>query len=619
MATVMQKIRHNLIALSIFGLIAYIAVNVLSDRFMRGYRADLTADGLYTLSDGTRDIVANVPDAVQMTFYFSRSLAAPYPSLLTYGKRVEDLLHAVADGSHGNVRLSVVDPEPYSEMEDGAIAAGLKGVPLPAGETLYMGLKVTNDTDGAGIVPFFMESREKFLEYDIAKLIAGLDTSGKPSLGLLSGLPLQYGAGGPQAMMQGQSKPYVIYEQLNEVFDVTGLQSDFDALPADMDVLMLVHPPKMEAAQLLAIDQFVLAGGKTIVFVDPHAEAANPRGHTVSASDLGPLLGAWGVELTPSKIIGDLDLAQRISMGGHGPDGVKNYILWLNITKDNIDHDDVVTGSIDNLALASVGSLKQIDGATTNLKSLINSSKASMLFDSTRAVGTPDPDGLLNDLKPADQAYIIAARVSGTAATAFPDAVTKLGEMAKATGEINLVIVADSDLFDDRFWVQEQNLLGQRIIMPTSGNASFILGLAEQMAGSTALLNLRGRGISQRPFDLVNEIRREAEAKFQNEEKALKTRLSEVEAQIATLEQSGGEGAAIYSKEQETAVETFRAEMVETRKALREVKRRLRGDIEALETKLILFNVVMVPVLVGLIGFIILLRRRRRGINKSRQ
>ncbi len=179
----------------------------MADRFLRGVRLDLTQGSLYTLSQGTLDTVVNVPDSVEMTFYFSRTLATPYASLLSYGKRIEDLLNAMADESGGKVSFTFVDPEPYSETEDAAVEAGLKGIPLPSGETLYMGLSVTNDTDGSAIIPFFIDSREKFLEYDVAKLIVGLDSDGKPKLGVLSSLPLQFGVGGPQAAMQAIENP----------------------------------------------------------------------------------------------------------------------------------------------------------------------------------------------------------------------------------------------------------------------------------------------------------------------------------------------------------------------------------------------------------------------------
>lgn len=603
----------------LLAVIVFLSATVIGDRFLRGVQLDLTSDKLYTLSDGTKQLLASYDEPVTLDFYFSRTLATPYPQLLSYGKRVEDLLRAFEAQNPGNIQLSIIDPEPFSEEEDAAVALGLQGIPLADGSTLYMGLSAADAVDGEAMIPFFSEERETFLEYDLVKLLATLDSSDQRTLTLLTTLPMQFGPGGPQAMMAGQAQPYVIYEQLLDFYAVEELAPDFTELPSETDVLMLVHPPALSDDQLFAIDQFVLKGGRALIFLDPHAEAVDPRATVPNSSSLGGLLAAWGVAMPEGQVLGDASLAQRVQMGGFGPDSIKDYVFWLAVNDGFLSASDVVTGAISNLNFASAGVIEPLDGATTSFDPLVTSSAASMLFDSARAVGLPDPDALLRDLAPTGDSFVLSARVRGPAATAFPErvseAVIAAGADAEggpvASGDINIVLTADSDLFDDRFWVQVQDMLGQRIAVPLAGNGSFVLNLADHISGSEALLSLRGRGISKRPFEKVDDLRREAEAKYLAEEEALQNRLTETEARIAALEAQAPEAGTVLSAEQEAEIDQFRDQLLETRKALREVKRALRQDIEGLGDWLAFLNIALMPALIILYVLLRLVIRQR--------
>ncbi|NVJ97298.1 MAG: Gldg family protein [Alphaproteobacteria bacterium] len=604
----------------LLGALLFLSLTIISDRYFRAMQLDLTGDGLYTLSEGTNALVESFDEPITLNYYFSRTLAAPYPQLLSYGKRVEDMLRAFAAMNPDNVHLSIIDPEPFSEAEDDAVAAGLKGIPLGDGSTLYLGLTATNSTDGSGEIAFFTEDREKFLEYDLVKLLAGLDRSGQKILGLLTQLPMQFGPGGQQAMMQGRAQPYVLYEQLGEAFQVNEIAPDFTTLPENIDVLMIAHPPALNEDQLFLIDQFVLSGGRTLVFLDPHSEAMDPRATSPNASTLGPLLNAWGVSMPEGKVVGDASLAQRVQMGGYGPDAVKDYVFWLAISDGFLASDDVVSGSVNTLNLASAGVLEPAEGATTRFQPLVRTSAVAMLYDASRAVGVPDPDSLLRDLEPTGQDYVLSVRVQGMAETAFPERVAADGvpsaNPAIKQGDINIVITADSDLFDDRFWVQLQELLGQRIVVPLAGNGGFVLNMADHISGTEALIDLRGRGISKRPFEVVDDIRREAEAKYLAEEERLQQQLQVTEDRISQLEAQKPEGTDVLSSDQEAEIDRFRDELLETRKALREVKRALRSEIDSLGNWLVAINVALMPLLIIAFALVRMLLRRKRMENR---
>ncbi|WP_262693090.1 GldG family protein [Kordiimonas aquimaris] len=621
----MQKISSLLSRRSTIQIIlatfVFLSATIIADRYFRSVRLDLTAENLYTLSDGTKELLRSVDEPITLDFYFSKTQATPFPQLLSYGKRIEDLLRAFAAENADNIQLSIIDPEPFSEEEDEAVGLGLRGVPLNDGSTLYIGLAAADAVDGEAVIPFFSEEREKFLEYDLVKLLATLDTSDRRKLKLLTTLPMQFGPGGPQAMLAGQSEPYVLYEQLFDFFDVEDLAEGFTEIPTDTDVLMLVHPPALSEDQMFAIDQYVLKGGKALVFLDPHAEAVDPRAVVPSSSSLDPLLASWGVEMPAGQVVGDASLAQRVQMGGFGPDSVKDYVFWLAITDDFLSDTDVVTGAVSSMNFASAGVLKPLADASTSITPLVTTSTVSSLFPAERAVGVPDPDAVLRDMAPDEESYILSARIEGLASTAFPDrvaqAVIAAGSDTQnapvASGQINVAVTSDADLFDDRFWVQLQDMLGQRVAVPLAGNGSFVLNLADHISGSDALLGLRGRGISKRPFEKVDALRREAESKYLSEEEELQNRLSETEARIASLESQNPEGAAVLSAEQELEIESFRDQLLETRKALRNVNRNLRRNIENLGDMLAFINIALMPMLIILYVLVRLVIRRRAG------
>lgn len=633
----------------------FVAVNVLAQEFFGQSRIDLTEDELYTLNPGTERALAAIEEPITLRFFFSEEQAQAFPSIRAYGQRVRAMLEEYARRAPGKIRLEVLDPEPFSEAEDQALAYGLQGARTPDGQSVYFGLVAENAIGERARIPFFLAERERFLEYDLTRLIQQLSTPERPTLGLIGGLPLETGPGGQMAMLQGQGQPYMIYEQLRESFEVQRLPPKLTRIPDSIDLLVIAHPsPRMPQETLYAIDQFVLGGGRALVFVDPYSqtsasaapglgEAAVEASGIELRSDLAPLLAAWGVAYDPQTVVLDRLLALRISAPVDGRPQVWDYPAWLSLGKSQMNQDDPVTADLNLVNLAVVGRLASAENATTTLTPLLTSSDQAMLLPAGEIKPTPDPTGLLRRMEPTGEHYVLAARIEGPARSAFPDGLPEPQAPEAAGGEgaapenaqpspappadatphltqseqdIHVIVVADSDLLADEWWVEVVEVFGERMAMPTADNGAFVFNAAENISGTEGLIGLRGRAVANYPFLAVEEIRRHAEQRYLAEEQRLRAQLEAVQSRLATLEQEAPAEGALLSPEQEAEIRRFREEMLATRNALRAVQRNLRDDVERLYAWLRFLNIGLMPLVVALVALLIALirhqRRRRR-------
>jgi ABC-type uncharacterized transport system involved in gliding motility auxiliary subunit len=585
-------------------------------------RLDLTAERLYTLARGTRQTLAKIGEPVTLRFYYSTRLGETAPAYGVYAQRVRELLDQYVAAARGKLRLEVYDPQPFSEAEDRAVAYGLQAVPLTdQGDAVYFGLAGTNSTDDQQVIAFFNPERERFLEYDLTRLIHTLAVPKRTVLGLLSTLPLVVDPGAP---LQGKpAEPLAIISQLRQVDDVEDLSLDSDAIPANVDVLVVVQPHHLAPATQFAIDQYVLKGGKALIFVDPYSEvAAAAPGHddaSVAANDFEPLFKAWGLTMLPGVVAGDRRDARRVAVPvpGGSPRAM-DYVGWLDLPKANLNRDDPITADLSQITMATAGILEPIAGSTTDFAPLILTSDDAEKIPVDQVKGLPDVAGLLAHFRSEQRPFVLAAHVTGTAATAFPDG--KPGAAADAAPAplkqsaqpINIVVVADTDMLDDRFWAQTRDFYGQRIVEPVANNSDFLANAVEVLAGGADLVDLRSRGSVARPFVLVERLQREADARYAAEQRSLEDKLKAAEAKLHDL--TAGEGTAnstTLSAEQTKEIDKFRAEMLATRQQLRQVQAALRQDIGRLKVILEFFDIALVPIVVVAAAIVMAALRQR--------
>lgn len=617
-------------------LILLLALNILSGLSLRGARIDLTEDRLYTLTDGTLQVLDELQDEVTLNFYFSAEALRDVPNIKSYATRVEELLNEYVNHADGRLRLNVVDPEPFSDAEDRAVQFGIRGIPLnDVGEVAYFGLAGVNTTDGEEVIPFFHPSTEDTLEYEITRLIYNLDRPGKKLVGIISPLPLDGRV--PNMPPNAQAGPvWTVLEQVREVFDTRLLRDEqIDRIPDDIDLLMLAHPRELSERTLYAIDQFVLGGGRVLLFYDPFSDAEPARRDPFVQSmtmpklpsDLGPLTEAWGFAIDPEHLVGDAQLARRIAVSQNPSAPPVDYLLWLDVPEHQLAQDDIITRRLTTLSLATTGAIVPLPDATTELQPLIQSTPQAMLVPTSEIQTRTRPDfqALFANFVPRGEPFVLAARVSGPVSTAFPDGPPEghqgdAPHLSSAREPVNLVVFADSDLLADRFWVQVQDFFGERTLFPFADNGALVINALDNLAGSSALISVRSRASYARPFERVREIRRDAEAQFRAKEEELQQQLQDTDRRLRELQQPGGEGMDSYlTSEQQAEIERFLEEKVRIRKELRAVQRDLRKDIDRLEAQTRFMNIGLVPLVIAIaaLGVGVWRTRRRRSVSPA--
>jgi ABC-type uncharacterized transport system involved in gliding motility auxiliary subunit len=592
---------------------AFVVFNMVSGLAFTNARLDLTEQKLYTISDGTRQILEGLEEPINLHFYFSDKAAKDLP-WRSYARRVEEMLKTYERAADGKIKLRLVDPEPFSEDEDRASAFGLQALPLGNGDKVYFGLAGTNGVDDTQVIPFFQPDQEELLEYELSRLVQSLANPQRPVIGVLSGLAVN---GGFDFASQQPTPPWMLMEEVRQLFQIESLKTDVDLIPENVSVLLLIHPKNLPEQTLYAIDQFVMRGGNLLVFVDPYSEADTGMGMPGEgldrASDLEPLFKAWGLRLVPDQVVGDGQYGMAVGMGqGQAP---VRHVGWLNLDASALDQDDVSTAGLETLTYASGGILEPLEGASTRFLPLIQSSSNAMPYSAQRFAMLSNPGELIRELKPTGERYTLAARIQGPAKTAFPEGIEGRKDGLKEAANINVIAVADVDMLTDRMWVQVQDFFGQRIPQPWADNAGFAINALDNLAGSDALISVRSRGRYSRPFVVVETLQREAEARFRQKEEALQQRLAETEQQLAALQQNQDPTKLLeLTPEQQGAVQQFLQEKLKIRKELREVRFQLNADIEALGRTLKLINIALVPALLTLgVLALALWRRRRRG------
>jgi ABC-type uncharacterized transport system involved in gliding motility auxiliary subunit len=618
----LERVLYSTIGIAAVGLIL-IAVNLIASRAKT--RIDLTAGKAYTLSPGTRAILAKLDTPVQIRFYCTKNASAMPVLLTNYAQRVEDLLSEYRQASKGQIDIQRLNPEPDSDAEDSARLDGVEGQQLRSGEKIYVGLSV-GMLDQKEAIPFLTPDRERLLEYDISRAIARVMTSDKPVVGVMSSLPVM-GQMNPMAIQRGQrgQQPWAFIAELQRDFKVKQVEITAEKIPDDIKLLLVIHPKTISETAQYALDQFVLRGGKLVAFVDPLC-ALDRSGAQMggmmpppSTSTLDKLFKAWGVTFDGAKVVADMEHVAQLQQGPNAA------VLALNETA--VNKDDVVTAEADNLLMAFAGAFAGTPAEGLTQTVLIKSSKRSGLVDAMMA--SMAGDQIANELTATGTEYPLAVRLSGKFKTAFPEGKPKpVGTPAEPKPEEKdaaaglkesaapntVVLVGDADMIQDQVAVREIQAIGQRLIMPLNSNLSFAQSVVEQLAGDSNLIAVRSRASRERPFTVVQKLQADAETNYRSKIKELETSLADTQRRVNELQKSKeGNQRFILSPEQQQELASFRKKESDAKVQLKAMRKQLRVEIDSLENRIKWVNIAGMPAAVILAGFGLAAMKRKRA------
>jgi len=606
------------IAAAVLGAVVFGSVNIMSASLFRSARLDLTQQKLYSLSQGTKTLIGQIQEPIRFRFFFSAGLTKEAPQLAAFAGRLRSTLDAYVAGSNGKIILEVIEPRPYSEEEDRAVAFGISPIRAANGDRMFFGLAATNSTDGKATIASFSPDREAFLEYDLTRLVSELGRRGKPTVALIDGLNL---AGNPQMGMREQQT----LVQMKQFFDVKPVEADAETLPENTRVLMVAHPQRLSDKQLYAIDQWAVTGGATLIFVDPHAEnQIGPRGQPPedSSSSLPKLFEAWGVGFDTARTVADPNLALQTERVIDGRPTPMINLPWIALRNEALKKDEAILAQLSAIVMTTAGALETTKEGVSLRPLVTGSPGAGTLPVSETKERTADLRKLLASIERKDAPPVLAARLNGAIASAFadkPEGSTRTEpHAAKATRPLNVILVGDADMLMDRNWVQRRNVMGSEMAQAFANNGDFVINAIEQMIGGAALADLRGRGVSWRPFELIQKMEAEADQKFRAKEQALQQRLKDTEQKLTEMARTGGPGSApgneVLSPQQLETIEKFKTELLATREELRETQFALRSDVDQLKNAITAINVAIVPILAGFVAIFFALRRSRREL-----
>ncbi len=595
-----------------------VAVNYLVS--FQPVKLDLTEGRIQTLSEGTRRLLRGLQAPVKVKLYISRGEQAMPVPLRSFAQRVEDLTREFKSVAGSNLAIEIYNPKPDSEDEDAAQLDGVEPQQLVTGEQFYLGLTVSQ-LDRKQAIPAVSGQRERLLEYDLARAIARVATAERPVLGLMSALPVMGERFNP--MTRQGSEPWVLANELKRDFAIKQVPAYTDSIDPEIKVLLLIHPRDVPEATEYALDQFVLRGGKLIAFVDPYAyfdQQPSPMpgiGGGGTSSSLPKLFKAWGIEMNPGKVLADVVYASGA--------GARHTPTVLTLNRTALDRDDVVTSQIETLLYAFGGAfdVKPIDGL--KVTELVKSSPNSMLVDNV--VSTLSGEAAMKGFQPENKARPLALRLTGKFKSAFSEgrpasqdkkAAAKKEDtsLKESAAENSVILVADVDMLNDGAAVDVQEVFGRRIVVPSNGNLAFAQGMVEQFASGDALTSLRSRATSFRPLSVVREMEAEAQKQYFGRLKSLEDEVQKTTEKLQDLQKARGAGAAksaqIMSPEQQVEIENFRKRVTETRRELKELRKNLRQDAEALVFWTKVVNIAFMPLLVVLLGLAVFFLKRRR-------
>lgn len=617
-------------------------------------KLDITEQKIFSLSDGTKNILGRLNQPLRAKLYYAKTAAMEAQDSIkffnNYNEFVKTLLHEYVRASNGMIQLEVVDPRPYSPEEEDALRYGLQRVPINDEENFFFGLVIQTEFGVEKTIPFFSPERQNFVEYDISYLIDTAITREKNRLGIMSSLPVMgddlSGYMAQMKRMQGQTikEPWTIVNHLRKQFDVQSISTDINDVSDfnDVDVLLVIHPKDLPEQTQFALDQYILNGGRAIFCVDPHCFFDQPEQAQMqmqmqhdAGSNIESLLSAWGLEMPENTFAGDLNLELSTQLSQNArPEPIISF-LELNQKENCFNPDQVISSQLNQIRVLFAGVLKELPAEPNSPSNAVIRSPLIQTTHQGNTVKINSPVELMYNLgrlrsgfSPGAKALNMGYFITGKLPSAFPEGIDVEVEQPdpndpnetitvtqKRTGltqtqeDCAVVVFSDVDFLADRI-AYSSSIFGT---MVSGDNTALLFNAIEDLCGSSDLISIRSRGNFRRPFLVVDEIEKQADAETAQEMENLNMQIQAYNQELQQLINSAQEGeqavigSAIVQSRRNLEVKIRTAE-----RKLNVVKLKRRERTEALGNKLRQFNMLAAPAVILLIAIVLGIRRSMR-------
>ncbi|MBL7217506.1 MAG: GldG family protein [Desulfobacteraceae bacterium] len=596
--------------LSVTGLVALFLILIFVNIIVSyaNIRWDVTEDNNYSLSDGTKNILSSLSEPVTIKFFYSQSNPDIPANIKIYAKEVKDFLSEYKHAGKGRIKVEIYDPKPDSDEEEWAEKYGIQPMRTPGGK-IYCGL-VFVSADQEDVIEWLDPDKEQVLEYDLTSIIQGIQSDKKMVVGIITSLPVFGTVGRPTRQTQGTEKEWLFITEMKKIYDVRQINPSIQKIDPLLNLLLVVFPKNLSPQLEYAIDQYVLSGGKALIFMDPLCVSDRTQGQREfirsSGASLDKVFKAWGVSMDSTKAVADFDQPTQVRTGDNS---MEENPLMISARGEAFNKNAVITAGLESMLFPIAGAIKKSGDVDSEFEPLVHSSRNSALMDAFKAyLGV---EAIKKDFTPAGERFNIAVRLRGKFKTAFPEGQPnskdsegkKWAHIKEGKKPATIIIVSDADMLADQFYVQRRNVLGLVISEMFNDNLNFLSNASEILTGSDDLIGLRSRGKFERPFTAVVKLKRTAQERWLTKENELVKQMEETTQKLRQIEeQKDVSQEMILSPEQEVEITKFKEQRQKINRELKQVRRNLRASIETLGATLKGINIFLMPFLVALIG-----------------
>ena len=666
-----MKTKH-IITVALVAVITILAVHVVT-RMTEAVRMDVTEDRLYSLTDGTREILQRMQDEgtepIDISLYFSETTGKSLPSFIkqfiVYEDYLQALLREYERAAGGKIRVHTIDPKPDSDEAQEALDDGLDGKPINQhGDLFFFGLHFETQTGSTDVIDFLWPDRQEDVEYEISRRIYELLWPSTQRIGVLSSLEVMPSSDPYMAQLlaaQGRQapQPWIAVRLLQERYDVRRIEPDTEHIsPDEIDLLVVIHPRTFSTKALWAVDEWVAHGGNTLIFVDPFSindqPPPNPQNPMAGvqytpASSLNRLTAGWGVTRTDDRVAADLGLATRRQVSRLG--GAEPVIVDLSIDGETrnqaITTDHPITRGLERLRFFMAGSLEieapegvtviplittTVEGSTLEFRAGFPGSGDGLVF-----MDANNPARLLDGFTKGSEAVVLATLIQGLLPPAFPDGATLPSstperppglppgvelpapddaEMvttepvpAEDRAEATVLVVADTDIIADQIAFQNSPFGA----MAVNDNHKLLLNAVDYLFGASELMSVRAKSSIRRPFVRFDEIEAVAEEQTLERERELREEIAAINEEIRSKQgEISRRNAALFQKKLQDDVDEANARVRAAERELREIRKTRRASLESEERRVRFSIMGLTPSLVLIMGIVLFVRRKKR-------